>query len=78
MGGSIIVKMLEKNGITKGVSFFSGYGAATGQKWGVFTAVLNDQAKTQDDETIAVDAANETFSRFGDVFEESNMHDDKQ
>lgn len=70
MGGSIIVKMLEKGGITKGTSFFSGYGVATGQKWAAFTAVLNEQAKTEEDEKIAVDAANETFSRFGNVFGE--------
>ncbi|WP_316835173.1 biliverdin-producing heme oxygenase [Pedobacter nutrimenti] len=70
MGGSIIVKMLEKGGITKGVSFFSGYGEATGQKWGSFVAVLNAQATNAEQVKLAVDAANETFSRFAEVFEE--------
>lgn len=69
MGGSIIVQMLAKGGITQGVSFFSGYGAATGEMWGKFIAVLNRQATTGEDEAAAIWAANETFSRFGDVFE---------
>jgi len=70
MGGSIIIKMLEKGGITEGVSFFSGYGEATGQKWGVFVSVMNQQAASPEQEAIAIAAADETFVRFGDVFEE--------
>jgi len=68
MGGSIIVKMLEKGGITKGVSFFSGYGEATGQKWGVFVSTMNQQATTPEEETIAIEAANEAFTCFAEVF----------
>lgn len=68
MGGPIIVKMLGKFGITKGVSFFSGYGAATGQMWGGFVAVLNAQASNKAEEQQAIDAANTTFSNFEDVF----------
>lgn len=68
MGGPIIVKMLEKFGITKGVSFFSGYGEATGQMWGKFVAVLNAQANNEDEEQQAIAAANDTFSNFGEVF----------
>jgi len=71
MGGPIIVKMLEKGGITKGVSFFSGYGEATGIMWGKFVAVMNEQAKTEEDEAIAVKSADDTFSNFGKVFGES-------
>lgn len=70
MGGSIIVKMLEKAGITEGVSFFSGYGEATGQKWGVFVGIMNAQATNEVEEAIAINAANETFSRFAEVFED--------
>lgn len=73
MGGSIIVKMLEKGGITKGISFFTGYGEATGQKWGIFTAVMNSAAASPEDEAIAIEAANQTFSRFGDVFNEISV-----
>jgi len=69
MGGPIIVKMLEKGGITEGVSFFSGYGEATGQKWGIFVGVMNQQATTEEEENTAIVAANQTFLRFGDVFE---------
>lgn len=68
MGGSIIVKMLEKAGITEGVSFFSGYGEATGRMWGIFTEVLNSHAKTEDDEAQAVATANSTFEHFSYVF----------
>jgi heme oxygenase len=68
MGGPIIVKMLEKFGITKGVSFFSGYGEATGQMWGKFVAVLNAQANTEAEKQQAITTANDTFSNFGKVF----------
>jgi heme oxygenase len=68
MGGRIIVQMLEKAGITEGISFFSGYGEATGQMWQRFTAVLNSHASTEADERQAIDAANATFSKFGEVF----------
>ncbi|EDM36824.1 Heme oxygenase [Pedobacter sp. BAL39] len=68
MGGPIIVKMLEKGGITKGVSFFSGYGEATGQKWGTFVGVMNAQAGTETEEAIAIQSANDTFSHFSEVF----------
>lgn len=68
MGGPIIVKMLEKGGITKGVSFFSGYGEATGVMWAKFIAVMNAQAATEADETLAIQSADATFSNFGDVF----------
>lgn len=70
MGGSIIIKMLEKGGITEGVSFFSGYGETTGQKWGVFTQVMNQAATSPEQEEIAIQAANEAFTCFGDVFNE--------
>ena len=73
MGGSIIVKMLEKGGITEGISFFSGYGEATGQKWGVFVGIMNAQASDDNEEAIAINAANETFSRFAGVFEDINV-----
>ncbi|RXK85871.1 biliverdin-producing heme oxygenase [Filimonas effusa] len=68
MGGSIIVKMLEKEGITEGVSFFSGYGEATGQMWGIFTEVLNNHAKTEAAEAEAIAIANDTFEHFSYVF----------
>lgn len=68
MGGSIIVKMLEKQNIRDGVSFFSGYGEATGQKWGAFIAVLNANAQSDEEENSAISAANATFDRFGWVF----------
>lgn len=73
MGGSIIVQMLAKGGTTEGVSFFSGYGPATGQMWGTFIAVLNASAKNDDEETIAVQTANDTFNHFAAVFAEAEQ-----
>lgn len=73
MGGSIIVQMLAKAGISRGVSFFSGYGPATGEMWGKFVAVMNAQATTPAEEALSVNAANETFSRFEDVFEPAKV-----
>jgi len=69
MGGPYIVQMLQKNGIDKGFSFFSGYGADTGRMWNNFTSVMNRNITAEKDQAIAVDSANETFSNFSDVFE---------
>jgi len=73
MGGSIIVQMLAKGGITNGVSFFSGYGQRTGEVWGKFVGAMNAQAHSADEEAIAIETANETFRRFGDVFESAKV-----
>ena len=71
MGGSIIVKMLEKGGVTDGVSFFSGYGEATGPMWQKFVAVMNREAISDAQQTDMINAANETFSHFSKVFEQT-------
>jgi heme oxygenase len=68
MGGRIIIQMLEKLGIEDGLSFFSGYGQETGQKWGIFTKVMNETATTREGEDQAIDTANETFHLFEKVF----------
>lgn len=68
MGGRVIIQMLEKLGITSGISFFSGYGVDTGIMWQRFIDVLNKYAPTEDDETIAIAVANATFNNFGEVF----------
>ena len=71
MGGPIIVQMLAKYGVVKGMSFFSGYGEATGAMWGKFVSVMNAQASNSAEEALAINAANETFSRFSEVFDGS-------
>jgi heme oxygenase (biliverdin-IX-beta and delta-forming) len=67
MGGRIIVQMLEKYGVTTGVSFFSGYGAETGKMWQAFTDVMNKEVASADHQ-LAIDSANKTFTNFGKVF----------
>lgn len=73
MGGPIIVQMLAKYGVDKGISFFSGYGEATGQMWGKFVSVMNAQAATEEQQEQTIRLADETFSRFGDVFGEVSV-----
>ncbi|QBQ40762.1 heme oxygenase [Sphingobacterium psychroaquaticum] len=68
MGGPYIVQMLNKYGITAGTNFFSGYGEDTGKMWGAFTATLNKYGEDESTHEKAVAIANETFSKFGDVF----------
>lgn len=70
IGGSIIVQMLAKYGITQGVSFFSGYGDATAQMWGKFIAVLNEQVRDEKQENQAIKSANYTFRNFSEMFGE--------
>lgn len=68
MGGPYIVQMLNKYGVTKGTSFFSGYGDNTQNMWQSFVAVLNKHGEAPSVQARAIEVANETFSRFGDVF----------
>lgn len=68
MGGPYIVQMLNKYGITAGTSFFSGYGADNGKMWGAFITVLNAYGEDPTNHARAIEVANETFSKFGEVF----------
>lgn len=68
MGGPYIVQMLNKYGVTKGTSFFSGYGEDTGKMWNGFITVLNKYGEDPNKHTRAIEVANETFARFGEVF----------
>ena len=74
MGGSIIVQMLAKHGVEKGVSFFSGYGQKTGEMWAKFVGALNENAQNEDQEKDATAAANKTFSNFAEVFETTEVN----
>lgn len=67
LGGKIISQMIQKHlHITDGagLSFFNGYGDNTQQMWDIFKAGLNNAVKTPADETIVLNAANETFGKF--------------
>lgn len=68
MGGPYIVQMLNKYGVTKGTSFFSGYGENTGKMWNKFVDVLNKHGEDPNNQKRAIEVASETFARFGDVF----------
>ncbi len=68
MGGPYIVQMLNKYGISSGTSFFSGYGDDTKKMWGAFTTVLNAYGEDPATHDRAIAIANDTFSKFGDVF----------
>jgi heme oxygenase len=67
MGGTIIIQMLARCGVTDGISFFRGYGSETGAKWASFVSVL-DRYINEDSEQEAIEAANQTFSNFTNVF----------
>jgi len=70
LGGSVIVGMLEKRGISTGISFFSGYGAATMSRWQTFVAALNQLPQSTEDMDRAVNTVRETFDCFLKVFQE--------
>ncbi|RYF48063.1 MAG: twin-arginine translocase subunit TatC [Cytophagaceae bacterium] len=70
LGGAIIVGMLEKRGITTGISFFSGYGADTMNRWRAFVAALNQLPQNPEDVDRAVNTVRETFDCFLKVFQE--------
>jgi len=64
LGGSVIVKMLQQKGIDKGISFFSGYGHQTFQKWQVFLEVLNAFPETDTDTESVIKTVKDTFDCF--------------
>lgn len=68
MGGPYIVQMLNKYGVQQGTSFFSGYGENTQNMWQAFVTVLNKHGEDPATHARSIEIANETFSRFGDVF----------
>ena len=68
MGGPYIVKMLQKQGINRAFSFFSGYGENSGKMFSAFVEVLNKYGENPDTHERAVEVANETFTNFGEVF----------
>jgi len=70
MCGPIIVNILKKYGITKGFSFFSGYGENTGKMWKNFISVLNTHVVSPIDQQVAIEAANQTFNNFQQVFKD--------
>lgn len=69
MGGPYIIKMLEKRGINRGFSFFSGYGEDSTKMITSFMDTLNREGEKHEDKNPAIEAANETFQNFGKTFE---------
>ncbi len=68
MGGPHIVKMLEQKGITEGFNFFKGYGDLSGQKWGEFTGIINNEVNEDLAIDEAISSAKETFQQFTNTF----------
>lgn len=68
MGGPIIVEMLKKKGIVKGVSFFSGYSPAMPGMWEAFISALNKLAATSKEEAMVIQSAEATFNNFRPLF----------
>ena len=69
LGGQIIAKHLKANlGLTPetGASFFSGYGASTGDYWLAFKTLLTEVATTLDQDDQIVRSAKSTFQTLGD------------
>lgn len=73
LGGKIISKMISKQlGVDdQAITFFKSYGDNLEVMWNLFTANLNLQARNEADEDVVINAANETFIRFKDIFEEN-------
>ena len=69
MGGPYIMQMLQKRGIDRGFSFFSGYGQESGRMWKAFQEVMNEVGATEEAGRQMMQKAAETFERFGYVFE---------
>jgi heme oxygenase len=67
LGGQIISKMIARQlelPAGKGLSFFNGYGEASGGMWAGFRAALNEQAHNPAEEGEVITAANDTFIKF--------------
>ncbi|MBX2925721.1 MAG: biliverdin-producing heme oxygenase [Chitinophagaceae bacterium] len=68
IGGPYIVEMLKKIGISKGFSFFSGYGDKAEEKWAAFTQYLDALTENEADKRQSLDVALLTFRQFGNIF----------
>lgn len=75
LGGKMIARMLAKNKPypipEEALSFFSGYGEATGPKWKAFLQQLNLQHEKED----VVQAADETFLHLKGWMQQCFQHD---
>lgn len=68
LGGQVISRFLQtKFGFnqTSGAAFFSGYGAQTGKMWNDFRAAILNFADSSAKHDEIIDAASETFAKFG-------------
>jgi len=68
MGGPYIVKMLKKQGITTGFSFFNGYGDNSQKMFEKFVKILDYYGEQLESFDEAIQKADETFIKFGEVF----------
>lgn len=69
LGGAVIVNMLrDKMGFAQGLSFFSGYGSDTKDMWARFVNTINEYNRTELQAEQMIQAANETFLHFSNLF----------
>lgn len=75
LGGKIISKMMQQQlGMgQQGLSFFLGYGDSSMPMWEKFKAMLNRQANNPEEEAVVIAAANQTFFKFEEWFEQGEL-----
>lgn len=67
LGGQLIARALQRHlglGPENGAAFYAGYGAQTGLRWQALVAFLDQLPQTTQAQTLAVDAALQTFALF--------------
>ncbi len=72
LGGRFIVKLLQQNPHLSSLTafhFYGGYGPMTGQRWKAFQDLATTTLSTQQEFTIAIEKAKETFVFFQQVYE---------
>ena len=66
LGGTHIAGMIQKKlpGIPFAMRFFTGYGEKTMEKWEIFKKVLNHLPNDEEDTSLILSAAEQTFNKF--------------
>lgn len=68
LGGVYIVRMLQKLGIERGLSFFEGYGGRTQERWQYFKESIDKAIFSTAGQQEALQHAEEAFESFGNIW----------